>query len=117
MFGSNGTIVIAIKPVSPVTVKMDTHTLTNCDKIRSARSKLEMDTRTHMYHKTRSLVSKAETHNNQPKHPQNIIKSSVMPRVEMDAHTRKTTQTYYNTQEAPHFVCVLTRPHKSKRSP
>jgi len=47
--GSNGTIVIAIKPVRPVTVKMDTHSLMNCDKIRSAGSKLEMDTRTHAH--------------------------------------------------------------------
>jgi hypothetical protein len=49
MLGSNGTIVIAIKPVSLVTVKMDTHSLMNCDKIRSAGSKLEMDTCTHAH--------------------------------------------------------------------
>jgi len=73
MLGSNGTIVIAIKPVRPVTDKMDTHSLVSCDKIRSAGSKLEMDART--CHETRSLVSKAETHNKKTNY-QNIHKVS-----------------------------------------
>ena len=49
MLGSNGTVVIAIKPVSPVTVKMDTHNLTKYHKNRSDGSKGETDTRTYAH--------------------------------------------------------------------
>jgi len=114
MLGSDGTTVIAMRPVSPVTDKMDKHSLVNCDKIRSARSKLEMDTRTcviklgHLCQKLKHTTKRPTTKTSTKYHKNR----SVMQRVEMDAHTRKPTQPYYNTQEAPHFVYVVTRPHK-----
>jgi 2-methylcitrate dehydratase PrpD len=82
---------------------MDTYYLSEYHKNRSAGSKVEMDTRTHMYHKTWLVLSNADTDTNT--RTQYHKNRSIWRRVEMHTHTKQ--HTHFITHTRGHALVVV----------